>query len=297
MSISLNGQGIADIRPGGPPMGLAGVGFSRVQFPFLIDLEALSEPQAYLTALTAEVAASFPGDTVQLLGEARPQNSWSTPTISHHRSETVVLQVDLTGEQLEALERRRGGGSLDFRFNFSLQIHRTGKICPASEVVWVNVNESDWARVLRQLRYLDLLIVAVSLPIDVPEQFSNAVKHVRTAYEDLIGARYGATVGNCRMAMDSLLPLTDATTTDGIRQAFAGNREIREAMTTGQRAELVRLAVRHFAHPAHHVGANGAPEVFSRHDALFILTAAAGVIWEAIARANALPTTVPSPPV
>lgn len=43
-------------------------------------------------------------------------------------------------------------------------------------------------------------------------------------------------------------------------------------------------AVRHFSHLAAHVDQQGAPETFSRQDALFILTAAAEVLWDATSR-------------
>ena len=60
-------------------------------------------------------------------------------------------------------------------------------------------------------------------------------------------------------------------------------------MTPGQRAELVRLAVHHFAHPALHEEPGKPAEVYSRQDALFILSAAAGVVWEALARHREMP--------
>ena len=48
------------------------------------------------------------------------------------------------------------------------------------------------------------------------------------------------------------------------------------------RSELVRAAIRHYTHLAHHVDAAGTPESFSRHEATFILAAATSVIWDLI---------------
>ncbi len=147
-----------------------------------------------------------------------------------------------------------------------------------------SVNESDWAEILRQVGYLDRLIVAVELPIDAPEQIRKAVQHVRAAHQHLIAGRYTDAVGVCRLAMESLHPFTDDATAKAIRGAFAGPEETRRKMTVCQRAELVRLAVHHFAHPAHHEEHGKPAEVYSRQDALFVLSAAAGIVWEALGR-------------
>lgn len=290
MSIVLNHEHIGDAQPMGPPFGAPGIGFTRLKFPVILRLGALAEPGAYLTSFTAEVSAAVPGKTQRPLGRAQPQGSWVVHTIKQAHPHPFELQLDLPGEHLDALERLRGGGGLEFRVGLHLQIHHRGVIHPASADVRFLVNESDWAQILRQVGYLDHLILAVELPFDVPERFRHALKLIRNAHTDLIAGRYDAAVRACRMAMESVGAMTgDEATQTKIARAFAGPREEREAMGRGERAELVRLAVRHFTNPAHHVGEDGAPEEFSRHDALFILAAAAGVIWEAIARARALP--------
>lgn len=299
MSINFGARGIADIRMIAPPRGIPGIGFSRLQFPIEFHLDGLPAPAVVLEQLIANVSAGPPGAAQQPLGKAVPQNSWFTWTIEHRRTETIVLELDLAGERLEALERVRAGGPLVFQFDLSLHVRRPVQAQPGMQSIWVNVqpgservqllvNTSDWAQVLNQLGYLDLLIVAVDLPIEAPDQLREAVKLMREAHADLIAGRYNATVGSCRLAMESVGPLVSSEPSQNrISKAFAESEDSRRAMSTSDRAELVRMAVRHFCNPAHHVGQNGSPEVFSRHEALFILTAAAGVIWEAIAQ---LPT-------
>jgi len=294
MSISFGNRGIADIRMTAPPRGVPGIGFSRLQFPLEIHLDGLPAPAVVLEQLVANVYAGPPGASQRPLGKAVPQNSWFSFTIEHRRSETIVLELDLDGEQLEALERLRAGGPLVFQFELSLRVSRTVLKAPGGEMLRVDVqpgterfqhlvNISDWAQVLNHLGYLDFLIVAVELPIQAPDPLREAVKLMREAHSDLIAGRYNAAVGGCRLAMESVGPLVSSETSQNrISKAFAESEESRRAMTTADRAELVRMAVRHFCNPAHHVSGNRAPEVFSRHDALFILTATAGVIWEAI---------------
>lgn len=294
MNITINDRpgsslAIGDIQAARRPYATPGLGFTWLKFPVALPLEALDDPPAYLTQFLADITATVPGQTPVSVGRAQPHTSWVAYASKHAHSDQFELWLALSGEQLEALERRRAGQRLEFHVNLSLQIHYNGTIHPGQADVRFSVNESDWAEILRQAGYLDRLIVAVELPIDAPEQMRQAVQYVRAAHQHLIAGRYTSAVGDCRLAMDSLPPLTDDAKDREIRSNFAASEEIRRGMTTGHRAQLVRLAVRHFAHPAHHADPSQPPEVFSRQDALFILSAAAGVVWEAISRLREAP--------
>ncbi|EQD46905.1 hypothetical protein B2A_08677, partial [mine drainage metagenome] len=225
-------------------------------------------------------------------GRAQPHTSWAVRTMEQSNSQPFELWLDLSGEQIEALERRRAGQRLEFHVNLHLQIHYNSTIHSGQADARFYVNESDWAEILRQVRYVDQLIVAVELPIDASEQIRTAVQHVRAAHQHLIAGRYTDAVAVCRRAMESLHPLTDDAKAAAIRTAFA---EARKKMSMAQRAELVRMAVHHFANPAHHEEPGKPAEVYSRQDALFILSAAAGVVWEALGRHRDAPADPGSP--
>jgi hypothetical protein len=136
---------------------------------------------------------------------------------------------------------------------------------------------------IAQLGYLECLLVSLELPIAVPEELRNALAQLRAAHQDLIAGRYDSCIGRCRIAMDALEAVVGyGSAVVDVRQAFASKTD-REAMAKRARADLVRLAVRHYTHLAHHVDDNGAPESFSRQDAMFILSATAGAVWDATA--------------
>ena len=294
MSINLGNRGaIGDIKPNGPPFGAPGAGFSRLKFPLELKLDALANPQAYLTQFQADIAVTVPGQTPRSLGRAQPHASWTIGTLVQTQSQPFELWLDLSGEQLEAIERQRVGQRLEFRVDLTLQIHYQSALYPARADALFYVNESHWAEVLRQIGYFDQLIIAVELPVDAPEQMRKAVQYVRAAHQHLIAGRYTDAVGVCRRAMESLHPFTDDATATAIRTAFAAARK---KMTLGERAELVRLAVHHFAHPAHHEEPGKPAEVYSRQDALFVLSAAAGIVWEALGRHREAPAEPGSPP-
>ncbi|MHB1826850.1 MAG: hypothetical protein ACYCV6_04030 [Steroidobacteraceae bacterium] len=287
MSITINDRSrgamiaVGDVRSAGRPSAAAGLGFTWLKFPMDLQLEALDKPPAYLTQFLAEITVTVQGQTPVSLGRAQPHASWTVGTFGHPNSQSFELWLHLTGEQIEALERRRAGLPLEFHVNLTLQIHYNAAIHSGRTDARFHVNESDWAEILRQAGYLDRLIVAVDLPVAAPEQMRKAVQYVRSAHQHLIAGRYTDAVGVCRLAMESLHPLADDANATSVRTAFA---EARKKMTMAQRAELVRLAVQHFANPAHHEEPGKPAEVYSRQDALFILSAAAGVVWEALGR-------------
>ena len=290
MSIAINDpgtggfRGIGDIQANGRPFAAPGLGFTWLKFPMVLHLEALDKPPAYLTEFLAEITVTVPGDTPVSLGRAQPHLSLTLYTIGQLNPQTFELCLHLTGEQIEALERRRAGRPLEFHVNLTLRIHYNSAIHSGRADARFHVNESDWAEILHQVGYLDRLIVAVDLPLEAPEQMRKAVQYVRSAHQHLIAGRYTDAVGVCRLAMESLHPLTDDAKPKAIRAVFAESKEAREKMALGQRAELVRLAVHHFTCPAHHEEPGKPAEVYSRQDALFTLTAAAGIVWEALGR-------------
>lgn len=295
MTIEFGTRQVAEFRPTGL-RGVSGIGFSRLQFSVEINLAGVPESPVTLGHLVADVAAGVPGGGQRMLGKATPQSSWFVVTLKDPRRVPLWLELDLAGEQIEALERLRGGGPLVFQFQLSLQVRQADQVAPGFEVLRLEVDVSQWTAVLKELGYIDLLVFALELPIDAPEELRNAITLLRMAYQDLLAGRYDATVGLCRKVMDSVGVLAPDKAAQGrIWGVIGQGKERRDAMTKSERAEFVRMAVRHFTHLDHHVGENGALEVFSRHDALFVLTASGGIIWEALARVRAGPRDDPPP--
>lgn len=286
-------RAIGDIHVHDRPFAAPGLGFTWLKFPMTLQLAPLDKPPAYLTAFLADITATFPGQTPVGLGRAQPNTSLAFSTYAQPQRQTFEMWLHLSGEQIEALERRREGQRLEFHINLTVQIHYAGIIHTGRGDARFQVSESDWAEILRQIGYLDRLIVAVDLPLNAPELIRTAVRHIRAAHEHLIAGRYTDAVGVCRKAVESLHPFADDVKAQALRDAFAKSRDAREKMTVSERAELVRLAVQHFANPAHHDEPGKPAEVYSRQDASFVLSATAGVIWKALGR-HAAPPAAPS---
>jgi hypothetical protein len=285
VSISDGLMHVADLRIA-DVNGVPAIGFNRLQFSLEINIHATRGRTVEMGSLTGFVyAGTSPAGALKPLGIAVAETNWFASTADDPRRQFLSLYLDLSGEQLAALERVRGGGSLTFQFDVRMLVRSIERnVQLGFETLRFEANLSVWSKVLKQLGYLELLLLSVELPIDdVPAELRNAVSQVRAAHEDLIAGRYDSTVGRCRIAMDAIDAVVKPESTLGQTiQSLSANRETLTGMTKRARGDLVRMVLRHYTHLAHHVDSGGGPESFSRHDALFILTATAGVIWDAV---------------
>jgi hypothetical protein len=131
---------------------------------------------------------------------------------------------------------------------------------------------------------MEALLLCVELPqVTAGGPLSSAVKEIRRAHSDLLAGRYDTAVGRARMVVE-LIDDVIGTELDRaeIIKSYGTNRESRERMSKRARADLVRLAIRHYTHLAHHVDDEGLVGSFGRHDAQFVLAATAAALWDAL---------------
>jgi hypothetical protein len=206
--------------------GAPGIGFHRLQFSLEITLPGTPGRNFELGSLTAFAYAGISQSGSKPLGTAHPETSWFTSTTDHPRRDLLGIYIDLAGEQLEALERLRGGGSLFFQFEFRLLVRsRERGVELGFQTLWFEANLSVWSKVLKQLGYLELLLIAVELPITLQEVFRIAIEQLRAAHQDLIAGRYDSTVGRCRMAMEAVEAFVKYESAPAnVRQAFSEKR-------------------------------------------------------------------------
>lgn len=223
----------------------------------------------------------------QLLGTAEAEASLTIQPNQHSQRLGLLFELNLTPQQLFALEEIRNGAGLYFTvhlFGETVGIHGT---LPAHDDIHHHVTLSDWARVLRELEYADILVVGVTLPqVMQDSKVYQAVTLIRLANEDLHYGRYDAVVNRCRLALDSLHAAM--TEKDIVNAAVDKFKTKRKTMTKLERELLIGEAVRHYTQLAHHVDDDdGNPEWYSRSDALMILGFAAAAVCSAASRAAA----------
>lgn len=288
MGISAGMETIAEVRVIGLS-GTRGLGMHRLQFAFLIDIQATPGREVHVDTLRCAVSATpVPSQPAVPLGTAILETSWHTRTADYARHEGLSAYLDLSSTQLEALEELRAGGALHFRLDIAALVRSAERgVERGFQQLWHEVNLASWLRVLEDLGSFDALLLCVELPeIDQHAPLSSAVSEIRQAHRDLLAGRYDAAVGRARLVIDLIDRTvgTDQQRTELIK-AFGTNRESRAQMSKRARADFVRLAVRHYTHLAHHIDDSGVVGSFGRHEALFVLTAAAATLWDALGTA------------
>jgi hypothetical protein len=73
-----------------------------------------------------------------------------------------------------------------------------------TENVRVEVNLSDWVKVLQSLGAADSFVVGVKAPLDAPPQMIHAIEYLKVARRTLAAGEYEQAVSACRLSLDSL---------------------------------------------------------------------------------------------
>ena len=161
--------------------GMPGIGFHRLQFSLEVGINALQDEPARIHEPRAFVLAGSPQSGMQPLGVAIAETQWSAETIREPSRTYFMVFLDLTGEQLSALERVRAGDPLCFRLDLHTLVEsrrfglQRGLVQSSLEVP-----VSSWGQILKAFGFSEILLVALDLPTsDVPASLLIAVDQLR----------------------------------------------------------------------------------------------------------------------
>lgn len=289
MSFTYMSRTVADSRVIGTS-GLGGIGIYRIRFSvqFSIPNWLNEHGEVVISNLRAEVHAGPIGGDFRILGSAAPEKPLFLEPGTHAREDTALFCLDLSESQLFALETQRNGGGLRFRLILSGRADGNRGRMEARDEITCEVTLSDWARILKEAAYRDILVFGIELPPTIlGGQLTTARNLVAKAHQDLIAGQYDDVVSRCRKALDSVqATLGEKELTARVVERF---QNARRSMTKLERELLVAEAVRNYCHPAHHVDDDGEPEWYSRSDATFLLALASAVVCSAVGRLEAQP--------
>lgn len=276
MSLTVHQYHIADVRIE-RVLGERGFGIHALRFgvDFSITNQHPDDPSGmFIDCLRANVWIHAPKRGRLLLGAGEFEKPFVLRRPNHSTTQSSLLRVTFGDVQLLTLEELRGGGGVIFEVEVIGLAHAPNDIYPIDQSVRVEVNLSDWVKVLESLGAADSIVVGVDIPLSVPAQMVHAVECLKKARRALVVGEYDHAVASCRLALDSL------------KEASPILRELSKSVWEGKgrdfskshRAAVLYNAVRNYSHLSHHVGREGQPEVFSRRDAVMVLTTAASLV-------------------
>lgn len=199
-------------------------------------------------------------DPPRELGVSRPDRAATIRQNNGAFPQTVDVVLSLQRHQLTALEDARGSRDLDFSLTLLGEGGDGAEIRESFQTdTKLIVPRSEWLEQLRTAGALDVLLLEIPMPVGVlTSAQAAAAGHLRQAQLHFYGGHYADCVGALRLALDAM-----GVTSDPLN-FFAANRN---AMMKTERGQALYAAIRHFAHPAHHVGA----DPYDRSDAKLML--------------------------
>lgn len=274
--------------------GVQGVGCYQLNFSLEFNLPNWepADGKAVLGNLRADISVGANRENLKRIGYALPETPLPLETKEITQRQCIQFLLNLSEQQLFALEALRNGGGLYFRVTVSGEARGERDSQWAREDFLYEATISDWARVLQQLDYADILVIGVELPkAELGHKLRPVTKLIRDAHGDLLGGRYDSVVARCRQALEGVRKvLGQQDKSAGALEKFC--KAARKTMTKHERELLVREAAYHYAHLAHHVDLTGAQQSYSRGDAMFLLAVASAAISSEIAEASAYPPPV-----
>jgi HEPN domain-containing protein len=289
MSLNYSSRIIADARITNVN-GMRGLGVStlRLNVEFRKTPWKDNEPQIGANVLWGTLSLRSDAGIASELGRAQPELPiFLAPTLDGGIAHQTFY-IALSDAQLLAIEEARKGGSVDLKLNLvAMGYHPQYGQQAITDDIPYRANLSDWARILKELGHGDVIVLGVHLPIgEEAAPLRSAIEFLHQANRHLSNGEYDAVVARCRLAIESAQKiLGDEAAT---RDAMSLYQKHRVSMSTLQREQMIREAVRNYTHLAHHVDNEGGVEQYGRSDATFLLTMAAAVITRAAARAPAL---------
>ena len=285
MAFSIAGMGAAEFESVSLRGGRPGLGYYQLAFDVsLLFWGAANEAHRLTVHIDGgEVLARRPGvGAWVLLGRLhREEGTYRSMGADKHRLRFGwVMGLDLAPERMEALERLRAGGDLEFSVVLRGTVSKpsTGEFEHAEDRRQCLVTQSEWARICTAIGYRDILLLEVPvLRADESAELAQAAAALREAHEHFLQGRYRATVEGCRHALEALgHALGDGTGTKDDLRAMV---ERADKLTKSERMMVLRRAAFVMSSLAAHSKDDVSLRTsWDRHDALGLLTMTAALV-------------------
>ncbi len=261
--------------------GSQGLGFYRLQFQVKVATRDKPEEQKItVTNLAGDLSVSGKNGTQHYLGYVWRQgvNSPLTtyPQVGTHY---ITFEIELDAPRIDALERIRLGGDLNFYLNLHGVVNTTQwGAQPSNQIkLCYPANQSTWIKILEQIGFRNTLLLEVQL---LPEMsnpvYANAIKHLQNAQTQMLQGHYRTAVGECRDVLESLSAVLEdekEQTPEMLKSWFSDTQN----MGKEQRIRLMRRAFKVLTNASKHADSNAASIEWGATDARTAINMAASL--------------------
>lgn len=181
----------------------------------------------------------------------------------------LQLACDLDPWRLERIEKSRNGAAPFFWLQLWPVIIMAGqRVHATAQPIRMEVPRDRWLEFLDGAGYGSFDVLEVRIPSERKEAFTRLLGHLRDARRQLNEGHFDAAVGSCRKAVEAMIGEAQLPNrADDLAQALGGRLPARRA----EAYAAILSKLKHLAALGQHD--LGAPEPFTRAEALFILRA------------------------
>lgn len=177
------------------------------------------------------------------------------------------------------IEDFRKGEDLNFRLNLSCELStrfsddRQDINISQTERFDRPVNKSEWINILENIGYGKYFLLEVPIPDGIESKIPNNIhSELKSAQSHFMKGHYDVTVSKCRKVLELLTKLlSDSSSLDKTMNLFL-DKALRPEMNKEERFYMIRKAIVHYAHLAHHSEKDGNITQFNRIEAQQILS-------------------------
>lgn len=265
--------------------GRSGVGFHQFSFHVRVKTPATHEAQQIICkSFSAEISVSNnkSDKNTHYLGIASAVPTDRIETYSDDGEGCVILNLDISGQQLEALEKIRNGGELSFsgRLRAEMFMPSEGKVSYGTDHIRFSPNQKEWIDNLKRVGYSEIALFEI--PTFVPDELPGwkiPLELLNKAREHHLEGEYKDCIATCREILEFVSKTRgEEGQLQVVNKAYRGNQDARKAMNKGDRELAFRSAIQHFTNLAHHVKDDLTTTVFTRHDSMLILSMTAAFL-------------------
>lgn len=186
---------------------------------------------------------------------------------------TLVLHASQS--TMDAVEHERNGGDLALTLNVQGDVFDGGDWRAAGENLTETIDRSKWITMLEEAGYGTSLVLELPFHIDFKTKASAIEDALRNSRRHLLAGNFREAIGECRVALDPIVPDPNDV---GTARAMRADPNQRENLTKDQRELLLVEALKDYTQLAHHPTGDLRYQQYSRQDALMILGGTLGVL-------------------
>lgn len=207
------------------------------------------------------------GDHTNLLGRAVAETAVVLTSPSHSQTGGFLMDLVVSPQQMEEIEKIRQGGDLNFILELFGEIFDGHGHSHANDTIQAHVNQKSWIDLLKQLGFSSNVLLEI--PHDgMPMEMQPVWKALETAKKHLYYGNYDEVVASCRKALEGI-----PHNGEELGKVKAIPLEKRRTMTKRQRLVHLLDALEHYTHLSHHLDSSGESESYSRNDAVLAFSA------------------------